>query len=119
MILLMFPSPSRGLIYLNQFMEAGKHEKALFPSPLGDLYIYQYKRFRSNCTTSTVSVPSRGLIYLNSLALEIEALKKAYKFPSPLGDLYISIMTGINNRDEATVFPSPLGDLYISIQYHI
>ena len=60
-----------------------------------------------------VSVPSRGLIYLNeNTALMDDEIRE---FPSPLGDLYISMETKNEKMEKRIPFPSPLGDLYISI----
>ena len=60
-----------------------------------------------------VSVPYRGLIFLN----QIEALQKKINnaFPSPIGDLYFSINKEID-IPERFQFPSPIGDLYFSIR---
>ena len=60
-----------------------------------------------------VSVPCRGLIFLNKTSGETKAGRKL--FPSPVGDLYFSIGE-INAYDEYDLlFPSPVGDLYFSI----
>ena len=82
-----------------------------------------------------VSVPCRGLIFLNNMSefdkgyilgfrplsgtyisqFVREAKKQTQKwFPSPVGDLYFS-MNKRNHRYCERRFPSPVGDLYFSM----
>ena len=58
-----------------------------FPSPLGDLYISINRKIETN-TGIPVSVPSRGLIYLNE-TINILAISDGFSF-RPLSGTYIS-----------------------------
>ena len=58
-----------------------------FPSPLGELYFLMLTTAQlEQVDLLTVSVPSRGAIFLNQEIAEI--LRVTDKFPSPLGELY-------------------------------
>ena len=83
-----------------------------FPSPTGDLYFSMAVKIEIAKSFKKVSVPYRGLIFLNLVSLVIDFLHN--QFPSPTGDLYFSI-DGWFTDDYQTVFPSPTGDLYFSI----
>ena len=62
---------------------------ARFPSPVGDLYFsMEYILFHR--MKFLVSVPCRGLIFLNAGDVLCERWKEM--FPSPVGDLYFSIV---------------------------
>ena len=60
-----------------------------------------------------VSVPYRGLIFLN-IRRGRRGRIKIKPFPSPTGDLYFSILQAMFNS--LVSFPSPTGDLYFSIK---
>ena len=83
----MFPSPT-GDLYFSITSANICSTKKEFPSPTGDLYFSI-----SICTPSgfcsPVSVPYRGLIFLNWV--QDDVLIADILFPSPTGDLYFSI----------------------------
>ena len=79
----------------------------------GLIYLNYMTNSHHRHTVYRVSVPSRGLIYLNKAGTAGQ--ESIVLFPSPLGDLYISIMAFIVLSFTYVMFPSPLGDLYISI----
>ena len=105
-----------------------------FPSPLGELYFLMLTTAQlEQVDLLTVSVPSRGAIFLNQEIAEI--LRVTDKFPSPLGELYFLInrkspnetLTGVSVPSRGAIFlnrvkrllissgnwfPSPLGELY-------
>ena len=133
----MFPSPLGDLYISIVWKVFKKYLEILFPSPLGDLYIsiWNVKFFLVDCFC--VSVPSRGLIYLNRLAKLCLLTQFGFR---PLSGTYISQYDNTDYRKRLLVsvpsrgliylnyskylenillclFPSPLGDLYISIKF--
>ena len=82
-----------------------------FPSPVGDLYFSIKVKDMRNIKDS-VSVPCRGLIFLNN---HLNYVTDFLKFPSPVGDLYFSMGKYQRNKQNGKKFPSPVGDLYFSI----
>ena len=131
--------PSRGILFPNNIVLGGTSTKTvMFPSPLGVSY-FQIKRARSYCLmlagfpsplgvsyfqitlkhlngqkTNFVSVPSRGILFPNYVALAFE--KKIYfRFPSPLGVSYFQILVKAVKAD-LYGFPSPLGVSYFQIK---
>ena len=81
-----FPSPT-GDLYVSIINDEYDRLEFLFPSPTGDLYFSIGNQFLpGNCIY--VSVPYRGLIFLNNSLVSEEG---EMLFPSPTGDLYFSI----------------------------
>ena len=84
----LFPSPT-GDLYFSITSANICSTKKEFPSPTGDLYFSI-----SICTPSgfcsPVSVPYRGLIFLNE-QISFTNSSGFVSFPSPTGDLYFSI----------------------------
>ena len=62
----------------------------------------------------SVSVPSRGAIFLNDQLLE--KIDSYLGFPSPLGELYFLMDLSSSVQLACQRFPSPLGELYFLIQ---
>ena len=82
-----------------------------FPTPVGDLYFSIVVREAKKQTQKCVSVPCRGLIFLNE-SPAIVSLKNI-PFPSPVGDLYFSIMLPYSFQFFLRCF-RPLSGTYIS-----
>ena len=55
----------------------------------------------------TVSVPSRGAIFLNLYVLSLYQRESVKVFPSPLGELYFLIIKTVEAVDEAKVVSVP------------
>ena len=129
-----FPSLSGTYISQSVFKLESRNDSP-FPSPVGDLYFSIMKRFSPSKGFHMVSVPCRGLIFLNK---KVYSCQSATLFPSPVGDLYFSInlkrftklipivsvpCRGLIFLNHFTIqlfipfllFPSPVGDLYFSI----
>ena len=150
--------PYRGLIFLNMTTKEMIELSLMFPSPTGDLYFSisaeTFKGQRDNCfrplpgtyisqleikiycnygvlvsvpyrgliflninhstsiVTYIVSVPYRGLIFLNT-SVSFITQHVTRPFPSPTGDLYFSIIK-LGRIKNMIKFPSPTGDLYFS-----
>ena len=86
----LFPSPI-GVLYISMSMiEFCCDDLVLFPSPIGVLYISILKEgaFTEKCII--VSVPYWGSLYFNVPDRKSERLSYD-EFPSPIGVLYISI----------------------------
>ena len=108
-----YPPPAEVLYFLIHDEE--RREKGYkFPSPLGELYFLMLTTAQlEQVDLLTVSVPSRGAIFLNQEIAEI--LRVTDKFPSPLGELYFLILNEATLTGLGYVFPSPLGELYFLI----
>ena len=85
-----FPSPLGELYFLIRAAICMMGKQQWFPSPLGELYFLMLTTAQlEQVDLLTVSVPSRGAIFLNQEIAEI--LRVTDKFPSPLGELYFLI----------------------------
>ena len=109
-----YPPPAEVLYFLIHDEE--RREKGYkFPSPLGELYFLMLTTAQlEQVDLLTVSVTSRGAIFLNQEIAEI--LRVTDKFPSPLGELYFLILNEATLTGMGYVFPSPLGELYFLIK---
>ena len=112
-VLKKFPSPTGDLYFSMVVRGVESNHPTPFPSPTGDLY------FSIVCSSGLklwqfVSVPYRGLIFLNLVSLVIDFLHN--QFPSPTGDLYFSIVQGLSPCLSHQSF-RPLPGTYIS-QWH-
>ena len=131
-----FPSPT-GDLYFSIPFETPYTAKTRFPSPTGDLYfsmafgiLYFENGIRVsvpyrgliflNCSGfnfargfESVSVPYRGLIFLNCLSLSVW-IDNGSSF-RPLPGTYISQYKNTGDVFASQSFPSPTGDLYFSI----
>ena len=111
-----FPSPLGELYFLIRAAICMMGKQQWFPSPLGELYFLMLTTAQlEQVDLLTVSVPSRGAIFLNQEIAEI--LRVTDKFPSPLGELYFLISRKCCRNLTAETFPSPLGELYFLIKY--
>ena len=109
-----FPSPLGELYFLIRAAICMMGKQQWFPSPLGELYFLMLTTAQlEQVDLLTVSVPSRGAIFLNQEIAEI--LRVTDKFPSPLGELYFLILNEATLTGLGYVFPSPLGELYFLI----
>ena len=110
-----FPSPLGELYFLIRAAICMMGKQQWFPSPLGELYFLMLTTAQlEQVDLLTVSVPSRGAIFLNQEIAEI--LRVTDKFPSPLGELYFLISRKCCRNLTAETFPSPLGELYFLIK---
>ena len=110
-----FPSPLGELYFLIRAAICMMGKQQWFPSPLGELYFLMLTTAQlEQVDLLTVSVPSRGAIFLNQEIAEI--LRVTDKFPSPLGELYFLILNEATLTGLGYVFPSPLGELYFLIK---
>ena len=110
-----FPSPLGELYFLIRAAICMMGKQQWFPSPLGELYFLMLTTAQlEQVDLLTVSVPSRGAIFLNQEIAEI--LRVTDKFPSPLGELYFLISRKCCRNLTAETFPSPLGELYVLIK---
>ena len=129
--------PCRGLIFLNQFLswkvemilrfrplsgtyisqyEYGEyfpHAMITFPSPVGDLYFSIMKRFSPSKGFHMVSVPCRGLIFLNK---KVYSCQSATLFPSPVGDLYFSITNQKPSKRNLLVSVPCRGLIFLNVE---
>ena len=84
-----FPSPLGELYFLilGKVLHPRRKSIMKFPSPLGELYFLMLTTAQlEQVDLLTVSVPSRGAIFLNQAIAEI--LRVTDKVPSPLGEIY-------------------------------
>ena len=110
-----FPSPLGELYFLIRAAICMMGKQQWFPSPLGELYFLMLTTAQlEQVDLLTVSVPSRGAIFLNQEIADI--LRVTDKFPSPLGELYFLISRKCCRNLTAETFPSPLGELYFLIK---
>ena len=94
-VLKKFPSPTGDLYFSMVVRGVESNHPTPFPSPTGDLY------FSIVCSSGLklwqfVSVPYRGLIFLNSPG--VKPLPFTSEFPSPTGDLYFSMTLWLPGR---------------------
>ena len=82
----MFPSPV-GELYFSMIEYLTKDKDGCGFRPLSGTYISQYY-YVLDTMTYKVSVPCRGLIFLNG---KLRGMMQRVGFPSPVGDLYFSI----------------------------
>ena len=79
--------------YISQWSDSMQHRpRDWFPSPVGDLYFSMAKYYRQTFM-AVVSVPCRGLIFLNikgGIPMYTD-----FEFPSPVGDLYFSMYRSV------------------------
>ena len=108
----MFPSPV-GDLYFSMIVDVMSIITPDSFRPLSGTYISQCFTEKEIAENAYVSVPCRGLIFLNSTTLICMDISNI-TFPSPVGDLYFSINEREVSKNE-TRFPSPVGDLYFSI----
>ena len=83
-----FPSPT-GDLYFSIFIGVVTIVGTSF-RPLPGTYISQYFYLAANRGVFSVSVPYRGLIFLNEVEFVARSCTRE-PFPSPTGDLYFSI----------------------------
>ena len=86
----------------------------MFPSPLGVSY-FQIEKGKIMKTLMPVSVPSRGILFPNTLSIILLILILTVSVPSR-GILFPNAnLSGANLR--SAKFPSPLGVSYFQIDY--
>ena len=107
-----FPSPT-GDLYFSIPFETPYTAKTRFPSPTGDLYFSMAFGILYFENGIRVSVPYRGLIFLNCLSLSVW-IDNGSSF-RPLPGTYISQYKNTGDVFASQSFPSPTGDLYFSI----
>ena len=109
-----FPSPL-GASYFQ--MEDMKYIEKItgeeFPSPLGASYFQIAKKFFDTCE-NIVSVPSRGILFPNTIWVLISQKFAIYSF-RPLSGHLISKYLSMLLQTVTLVFPSPLGASYFQI----
>ena len=108
-----FPSPTGDLYFSIKPKAAQKFISHKFPSPTGDLYFSIEISLKNKSRQFSVSVPYRGLIFLNKLSLSVW-IDNGSSF-RPLPGTYISQYKNTGDVFASQSFPSPTGDLYFSI----
>ena len=83
-----FPSPTGDLYFSIVHVKSEITDFPSFPSPTGDLYFSIDGQLLLYISKGNISVPYRGLIFLN---IYWSSNNSRNSFPSPTGDLYFSI----------------------------